>query len=72
LLRLCNNIHFYFSKLKVAWVSCLAKPESTQIMKTQTEIQTVNPKDSALMIPPPSGVLSKTAPPKVLPKTTKK
>jgi hypothetical protein len=44
--------------------SCLAKHESTQIMKTQTEIQTVNPKDSTLMIPPPSGVLSKSVPPK--------
>jgi hypothetical protein len=41
-------------------------------MKTQTEIQTVNPKDSTLMIPPPSGVLSKTAPPIVMPKKTKK
>jgi len=42
-------------------VPCLAKEESTQIMKTQTEIQAVNPKDSMLMIPKPrSTVLSKT------------
>ena len=29
-------------------------------MKTQTEIQVVNPKDSMLMVPKPSGTLSKT------------
>ncbi len=38
----------------------MAKEELTQIMKTQTEIQAVNPKDSMLMIPKPSGTLSKT------------
>jgi hypothetical protein len=55
-------------------VSGLAKEKSTQIMKAETEIQAVNPKDSMLMIPKDGGVLSKTNQLDVLPeqKTSKR
>jgi hypothetical protein len=51
---------FIFQKLKACGgVVCLAK-ESTQIVKSETQLRAVEQKDYSLMVPNAGGALSKT------------